>query len=147
MCADQAATGFPSTPGQDEGVYWIPDLWSCLGCFCLWLVAHHRSISAQHCKPLNLILQSDLTPCFHFCMHIPPHPYCYQFCFDFDRSLGFPGEGPSACWTLCSANIDAVQAHPDCLTWKYDALALQETRINQLNHQQVCLILTRSIRH
>ena len=78
-------------------------------------------------------------------MHIQPVPYCYHFSFDFDDSLGFPGEGPGACWTLCSANVDAVQTHPDCLTWNFDAVAAlwQETRINQVNHQQVCFELNK----
>ena len=57
--------------------------------------------------------------------------------FDFDSLLGYPGEGPQSTWTCCTANIDAVQTHPDCLSWDFDAVALQETRINQTVHQQV----------
>lgn len=52
---------------------------------------------------------------------------------DFDASLGFPGEGPSSNWTCCTANIDAIQTRPDCLTWDFDVTALQETRINSHN--------------
>ena len=61
----------------------------------------------------------------------------FHLSLDFDSSLGFPGEGPQSSWLCCTANVDAVQTHPDCLNWSFDAVALQETRINQTVHQQV----------
>ncbi len=50
--------------------------------------------------------------------------------FDFDSSLGFPGEGP---WSIMSANIDSFQTHADCTSWETDVVALQETRLTKNN--------------
>ena len=72
--------------------------------------------------------------------------YFYFHCLCFDSSLGFPGEGPCATWTCCTANIDAIQTHPDCLQWDFDAIALQETRINQNNLKHVSFELEKSNR-
>ena len=55
---------------------------------------------------------------------------------EFDQTHGYPGEGPST-WSICTANIDAIQTHPDCLKWDFDALAFQETRINQQSLKQI----------
>ena len=63
--------------------------------------------------------------------------YLFFVLLKFDSTLGFPGEGPDSKWTCCTANIDAIQTHPDCLEWDFDVTALQETRINQSVHKQV----------
>ena len=63
--------------------------------------------------------------------------YCIHIVLDFDSTLGFPGEGPAAKWSCCTANVDAVQTHPDCLEWDFDVTVLQETRINQSVYNQV----------
>ena len=63
--------------------------------------------------------------------------YCIHIVLDFDSTLGFPGEGPAAKWSCCTANVDAVQTHPDCLEWDFAVTVLQETRINQSVYNQV----------
>ena len=72
--------------------------------------------------------------------------YFFVYSLDFDASLGFPGEGPYSTWTCCTANIDAIQTHPDCLQWDFDAIALQETRINESVLKQVSFELGKSNR-
>ena len=72
--------------------------------------------------------------------------YLYFHCLCFDATLGFPGEGPCSTWTCCTANIDAIQTHPDCLQWDCDVIALQETRINQNNLKHVSFELGKSNR-
>ena len=58
--------------------------------------------------------------------------------WDFNPTLGFPGEGPLTCpkdklWTCLSANVDSLQTHPLWATWHHDAVFLQETRISAKN--------------
>ncbi len=72
--------------------------------------------------------------------------YFFVYSLDFDASLGFPGEGPYSTWTCCTANIDAIQTHPDCLQWDFDAIALQETRINESILKQVSFELGKTNR-
>ena len=64
-------------------------------------------------------------------------------CLEFDQTLGYPGEGPSSTWSFCTANIDAVQTHPDCLQWDFDVMSFQETRINHSNLKQVTFDLNK----
>ena len=49
----------------------------------------------------------------------------------FDRTLGFPGEGPK--WAIISANIDSFSTNANCLHWQADAFLLQEARIADSN--------------
>ena len=52
-------------------------------------------------------------------------------CFDFDQTLGFPGEGPK--WSVISANVDSFQTNFNCLQWDADVFMLQEARIAESN--------------
>ena len=49
----------------------------------------------------------------------------------FDKTLGFPGEGPP--WSMISANVDSFATNASCLQWDADAFLLQEARIAESN--------------
>ena len=56
--------------------------------------------------------------------------------FDFDASLGFPGEGPhEKNMTLVSANIGSVMTDVTWKSWGADVVCLQETRVGRNNHR------------
>ena len=49
----------------------------------------------------------------------------------FDKTLGFPGEGPH--WSMISANVDSFATNASCLQWDADVFLLQEARIADSN--------------
>ena len=51
--------------------------------------------------------------------------------YEFDTTLGYPGEGPR--WAIISANIDSFATNDNCLHWEADVLALQEARVAESN--------------
>ena len=55
--------------------------------------------------------------------------------FDFDSTLGFPGEGPcdGAPWSLISANIGSIFSHAVWKSWADSVFCFQETRIGRNN--------------
>ncbi len=99
---------------------------------CLLLVAQNRTFYQPFVDNYTFFFVDCLC---EFCL--PPFNYLPVVSRCFDSTLGYPGEGPSSKWTCCTANIDAIQTHPDCLEWDFDVSALQETRINQSIHKQV----------
>ena len=56
--------------------------------------------------------------------------------FNFDATLGFPGEGPEPpLMSLVSANIGSIATNPLWKTWDADIVCLQETRVGKNNHR------------
>ena len=55
--------------------------------------------------------------------------------YEFDCSLGFPGEGPSddKPWSLISANIGSLFSHVGWKAWEDHVICLQESRIGKNN--------------
>ena len=52
----------------------------------------------------------------------------------FDKTRGFPGEGPqSKNWCCYSANIESLSSHSDCHQWNSDLAFLQEVRLSSKN--------------
>ena len=77
------------------------------------------------------------------CVYAWSCPFRAFTSLEFDQTLGYPGEGPNPTWSFCTANIDAVQTHPDCLEWEFDVMSFQETRINHSNLKQVTFDLNK----
>ena len=78
----------------------------------------HRSLPNMHLEFVSLIF---------------PHAHLFvrRANMQFDSTLGFPGEGPS--WSLLSANINSLNAHPHWTSWEDDVLCFQETRLTAGN--------------
>ena len=62
---------------------------------------------------------------------------CFSM-FEFDATLGFPGEGPNLVnsdWSITSYNVGSLKANLEWKTLNDNVLALQETRIGKNNHR------------
>ena len=80
-------------------------------------------------------LPCKFRPCICLKNFIQAHSLVYHMCpwvmLEYDCTLGFPGEGPP--WSLLSANINSLNAHPHWMSWNDDVLCFQETRLTEAN--------------
>lgn len=109
--------------------------------FFLWqlfvVLPVHPVIVAAHCPFANLYRNTDLTIARKSLCATQSPFFRFGSFFDFDQTIGFPGEGPESnsrpLWSLCTANIGSLKTSH---VWKSneDSLwCLQETQIGKNN--------------
>lgn len=55
----------------------------------------------------------------------------------FDKTLGYPGEGPTSSWSMASINVGSLQKQAHVLAASYDCMCIQETRITATTRRSI----------